>query len=281
MPNFLHRTLIFFVTLLATHCAVIEKEPLAVTQKIIPTSSGGSQSNPQPGVYLASTVVSAPGNTGAGYYNQQNIINGVRGAGLTSGSFDVFSLDNIGASSSVTVSWSGKTVQNVTGIDFVVYENAFQVGGNILNSFMDLAFVEVSSDDINYCGFATAYTNIPATTYSSDPLKWQNFAGKSAVLYNQDTNNLTATDLFVDNNNDRIPDLGGGDGFDLSLLSSSNYYNTGCSVAVRDNLILNGFRYLRLTPAARRIDPNTGVNFVTDPIANGPDFDGVVARSIF
>lgn len=235
---------------------------------------------------LADTVEEAPGHNGNGFCDKNKAINGVRGNGWTSGSFDVFSLDNSGAntcggnSTHIILKWAGKKVKNGPGADFIVYENGFYISGNPSNRFMDLIIVEVSNDKINWCGFNPDYTHSPETTYSKDPQYWQRFAGKTPVNYNIDVpeRNFHVAELFKDDDNNKEGDLGGGDLFDLEELSDNNYWNTGCTTALRDDIKQNGFQYLRLIPANRRINPDTNSNFVTDSLSNGPDIDGVVAR---
>lgn len=258
-------------------CAQIQKESL---QSSGSTNTQAVGATAFPDVYVADTVTAAPGNTGSGFYDQSKAINGVRGSGNSGGSLDVFSLDNSGASAFLTLSWAGKKIKNGSGADFVVYENAFYASGNPAQRFMDLMFVEVSSDNVNYCGFAPDYTATTETVYSNNPANWQRFAGRNPVLYNVDSNNLAAAQLFQDNDANGEPDLGGGDPFDLDNLSADNTYSTGCNTTVRDDLKTNGFRYLRLTPAVRRNNPDTGAAFVADSASFGPDIDGVVARYV-
>ncbi|AFM13867.1 LIC_13355 family lipoprotein [Turneriella parva] len=260
------------------HCAQIEKED---------TNSGNGNSNSvatsaaKPGVYLADQVVEAPGNTGTGFGNTNLVINGVRGSGLTAGGLDVYSLENTGATTHIVLAWNGKKVKNVAGADFAVYENAFNSTPGP-GRFMEPMFAEVSNDNVNYCGFAPDFTNTPETTYSNDPGHWLRFAGKAPVVYNvtNSANNFTAAELFTDADADGEGDVGGGDLFDLDNLSDSNAFATGCTTPLRDELRSNGFRYLRLVSAARRINPDTGAAFVTDAISSGPDIDGAVARSV-
>lgn len=258
-------------------CAQIPKESL---QGNSAANSQPAVATPFPGVYVADTVVSAPGNTASGFYDANKAVNGIRGTGTASGSLDVFSLDNSGSSASIVLSWAGKKIKNGTGTDFIVYENAFYQSGNSNQRFMDLMFVEVSVDGVSYCGFAPDYTASPETNYSNNPAYWQRFAGKNPVLYNVDSNNLTATQLFQDNDANGEPDLGGGDPYDLDNLSADNSFSIGCSTTLRNDIIANGFRYLRLIPAARRINPDTGAAFVTDSASFGPDIDGAVARYV-
>jgi hypothetical protein len=273
--------------LILAHCANIQKEDTggnnAANNNSGTDSSSGSgaseSSGTLAGIYLADTVTEAPGHTGAGLYNSASLTDGVRGAGSSAGATSgVFSLDNSGASTHAVMRWAGKKVKNGAGIDFIVFENAFNVSGNPATRFMDLIIVEVSNDNVNYCGFAPDYTNTPETTYTQNPARWSRFAGRNPVLYNVATNNLTAAQMFQDNDANYEPDLAGGDAFDLDQLSDSNYYGTGCTTLLRDELRTNGFTYIKLTPANRRTNPDTAAVFVKEPVSNGPDIDGVVAR---
>jgi len=272
------KRIIALVALTLVACAQIEKENTNKTETGSQTPSA-TTSVLAAGLYVADTVVESPGHTGTGFYDKAKITNGIRGGGTGAGGMDIFSLDTpAGASTHVVLSWAGKKIKNGTGADFVVYENGFYISGNPLARFMDLVIVEVSNDNTNYCGFAPDYASSPETTYSSDPTKWLRFAGRAPVVYNIDSNNLTASQIFQDNDSNQEGDVGGGDLFDLDQLSDSNYYNTGCSTVLRDELKTNGFRYLKLTPANRRNNPDTGAVFVKDGVSNGPDLDGVVAR---
>jgi len=238
------------------------------------SSSAASCSGGQPGApaYLADTVTSAPGSGGGGQFDDPaRATNGVCGAGLTAGSLDVYSLEQTGSRSVLTLEWAGKKVTNGTGVDFVVFENAFRISGSATALFMDPTIVEISRDNTKYCGFAPDYTGSPETSYSNNPSHWSGFAGRSAVLYNAATNVLDADALFD-------AAQAGGDGFDLSSLSDSNAAGTGCDTAERNALQSQGFLYVRLTAATARNNPDTGAAFVSDSASTGPDIDGIVAR---
>ncbi len=73
------------------------------------------------------------------------------------------------------------TITNGAGYDFAVFENAFN------DSFLELAFVEVSSDGINYFRFP-ATCNLPTSPQytndaAMDATKVDNLAGKYRSLY--------------------------------------------------------------------------------------------------
>jgi len=74
------------------------------------------------------------------------------------------------------------TIKNGPGYDFAVFENSFS------DTFLELAFVEVSSDGINYFRFPST-SNLSFTSQigpfdqTSDPTKLNNLAGKYRVNY--------------------------------------------------------------------------------------------------
>ena len=131
----------------------------------------------------------------------------------------------------------------------------------------------MSSDNQSYCGFSPNYTYGTPTNYSTNPTHWVNFAGKTPVVYNDESNRLNDSNLWDTNQT-------GGDGFDLDNLSDSNAFNTGCNTQIRNSLKTNGFKYLKLTSASARNNPNTGQAYPVDSgsFSGGPDIDGVIAR---
>jgi hypothetical protein len=221
----------------------------------------------------ADTVTYAPNHTGSGFQDKSKAINGVRGAGLSSGSGDVFSLTASGNTASMVLEWNGKRVLNGSGIDFIVFENAFQYNNNASTIFMEAIIVEVSQDNISYCGFSPDYTFSPETTYSINPTYWKRFAGITPVTYNIESNIFSGNDLYDTSKT-------GGDGFDLDNLSATNDFSIGCNTTLRDKIKSEGFVYLRLTAATARINADTSANFLQDTGAfgGGPDIDGVIAR---
>ncbi len=222
---------------------------------------------------FADTVVSAPNHNGEVFRDKTKAVNGVRGEGCCSGSTDVFTLAQTGEAASMVLEWKDRKVKNGTGIDFVVFENPFQVGSNTSQIYIEPSIVEVSLDNVNYCGFNPVYTFSPATDYSRNPSHWSRFAGLKPVLYNDVSNKLSSSDIFDSS-------LAGGDGFDLDNLSSSNQFGIGCTETLKNSIQANGFIYLKITSATARINPSTGTFFVQDTAAMGlgPDIDGVAAR---
>ena len=245
---------------------------LALNQKSSTTTSNTVIIIPED---TADTVVSAPNHTGDSgvYRDQSKAVNGVRGAGRNSGSLDVFSLATTGTGASIVLEWKGKRILNGAGIDFIVFENPFLYNNNSNTVFMEPIIVEVSNDNLNYCGFSPNYINSPETVYSNNPNNWSNFAGITPVLYNIETNPIQGSDLY---NLSKT----GGDGFDLDNLSSNNEFNIGCNSSLRDSLKTNGFIYIRLTAASARINSDTSNFFLQDTgaLQGGSDIDGVIAR---
>ncbi|MBK8397872.1 MAG: LIC_13355 family lipoprotein [Leptospiraceae bacterium] len=221
----------------------------------------------------ADTITLAPNHTGIGFQDSAKAINGIRGAGTSAGSGDVFSLRATGAGASMVLEWNGNRVLNGSGIDFIVFENVFYYNNNSSARFMEAVIVEVSQDNSSYCGFSPNYTFSPETTYSNNPSYWSRFAGITPSIYNVENRIFSGNDLYDTNKT-------GGDGFDLEDLSAANDYNIGCDSTLRDKIKSEGFVYLRLTAASARTNSDTGTNFLQDigAFGGGPDIDGVIAR---
>ena len=76
-------------------------------------------------------------------------------------------------------------------------------------------------------------------------------------------------------------DRGGGDGFDLSDLSDSDPFSTGCNTTIRDSIQTSGFVYLRLVSAATRVNPDASPSkfpLSPDTFDGASEIDGVIAR---
>ena len=97
-------------------------------------------------------------------------------------------------------------IYNGPGYDFAVFENPLKYAQDTTLYFLELAFVEVSSDGVNYVRFP-AISNLPetpqVTTFQCvDPTLVHNFAGKYAPHYGTpfDLDELPNTD-WLDKNN--------------------------------------------------------------------------------
>jgi hypothetical protein len=213
-----------------------------------------------PSVRLADTVVDAPGATGTGFGDPMRAVNGVRGAGNSSGSLDVFSLGyNPGQNDHITLAWSNGRLQNGPGPDLAVFENPFLFSGG---TFMDLIIVEVSIDGVEFRELAHDYIAADPMVYVSDPALWPGFAGRTPVRLNADTNPVDPFNATA----------AGGDALDLDTVVGND--------ALAQSIRANGVRFVRLVSAPARINPDTGARFVRAAISNGADIDGVYGRYV-
>ncbi len=203
-------------------------------------------------------VVEAPGASGEGPGDPQNAVNGVRGGGASTGGTDVYAIPAVN-SSFLVLALDGHSIGNGPGAELVVFENPFNYGeGGV---FMDQVVVQVSRDGITWVSFPFDFTAEDETSYSTDPADWDGFGGVTPVIFNQD----------VDPNADPFnTETAGGDAFDLDQLDQAD---PDAAAMTR-----HGFRFVRLIPACTVLNPDTGRAFVSDPISNGPDIDGVYVR---
>ncbi len=107
---------------------------------------------------------------------------------------------SLGDGGSITLTFA-HPITNGPGADFAVFENSFS------DNFLELAFVEVSSDGTNFVRFP-AVSLTPTTTQvgafgSLDPTNLNNLAGKYRGGYGTpfDLSDLTGLDALVDLNN--------------------------------------------------------------------------------
>ena len=121
-----------------------------------------------------------------------------KGAGDAKGSVDVASLGNGGQ---ITLGFAPSAIVDGPGPDFIVFENAFFIGGDPEKPFAELATVEVSEDGATFQGF-------PCTA-SAPP--FGSCAGWHPVYANPNKNTIDPTD----------PTVAGGDAFDLADLGLS------------------------------------------------------------
>lgn len=225
-------------------------------------------------INIATTVVSASANI-SGFSDKNKAVNGICGSGELVGSLDVYALDITGAGASMILSWGGKTVKNVAGDDFIVYDNSFRVSDESNTYAMDPSVIQVSIDNINYCGFNPSYTGGSVNLMNS----WTRFGGLRPVYFNMTTKPFTNGELFTKTNGSFL--LGGGDGFDLENLDENDPNDIGCNAALITNIKTNGFKFIKITSAADVNNPNTGNKFPWPPGSyNGSDIDGVVAREL-
>jgi hypothetical protein len=118
-----------------------------------------------------------------------------RGAGLRMGSTDTLSL---GRGGSITVEL-GVPVVDGPGVDLLVFENPFLVGGNPRTPYAEPAIVEVSDDGVTWHAFPCAHEDYPTLP---------GCAGVRPVLANADDPSIDPRD----------PEAAGGDAFDLATV---------------------------------------------------------------
>ena len=170
------------------------------------TGGGGAGSGGSPyggdlvcdgrGPRFATTVVEVSYGPGQSYgqdFMPEIVLGPPEGGGCCMGSLDVVSLGNGG---SVVLGFEGNGIEDGPGIDFVVFENAFEIAGG---TFAEVATVAVSDDGQTWHAFPCEATEAP----------WDSCAGVAPVY-------LTAADVAEDGTFD--PSTAGGDGFDLADL---------------------------------------------------------------
>jgi hypothetical protein len=203
------------------------------------------------GPRLLVEVLDAPGATGVGFRDVGRAVNGVRGGGPTSGSLDVYTVGVSG----LVLGTGGIPVGDGAGADLAVYENPFRVAGG--GVFLEPAVVEVSPDCVDFVAFPHACDG--GDDVLRDPSAWRGFAGLVPVSLHAEERPLPP-----------LSEAAGGDRFDLADLDPLD--------PVADDIARNGFLCVRITPATAWTDPATGSPFPADPIATGPDVDGVWVR---
>ena len=165
-----------------------------------------------------------------------------------------FNVVSLGDGGSITLSFA-TPIANGKGADFSVFENGFDVGNGL--AFLELAFVSVSSDGVNYFTFPSV--SLTQTTTQIDG------------------SGLSQNDLLDATN---IHDLAGktvagvGTDFDLSELAN-----------VSPLLDVDDIKYVKVTDVVGSIDPQFGTrdskgNLINDPFptpfaSGGFDLDAI------
>lgn len=209
-----------------------------------------------PTVARADTVVDAPGAGAGPFRDPSRAIDGVRGGGLGAGSLDVYSIDY---GTHLVLSWGGRRVLDGPGVDLVVFENPFHYGDGL--TFMDPAIVEVSVDGEAWVALPHEYAADDPSVYSARGADWRGFAGVTPVTLHEEHHPVDPFDVSA----------AGGDGFDLATLPDE-----GEAGRIRRE----GAALVRIRAAHDHVDPRTGARYPRDPVANGPDIDGVYARYV-
>lgn len=164
---------------------------------------------------FATSVVSfSPGPNGnVNYADPTRALGGPRGGGFNSGSLDMVVL---GVGGSLTLGFD-VTISDGPGADLTVSENGFATAGGV---FAEVAFVEVSTDGLNFARFPTRYAGPagPLPPFGSSPMgTFGGLCGGLPVLANVLGNSLDPLD----------PVVSGGDSFDLAELAGDPLVQAG------------------------------------------------------
>ncbi|MGF1632321.1 MAG: hypothetical protein ACFCVE_00585 [Phycisphaerae bacterium] len=215
--------------------------------------------------FFAERVVAvSPGSPNQpGFLDPTAALGGPSGALVGNASTNVY---NLGVGGSLTLGFDGqKAITDGPGPDFIVFENPLFAGGNPNAVFAELAFVEVSSNGLDFARFPTVSLTpsaVPAFG-TLNPANVSGFAGVNPVAAN--VNDPTSPSPFD-------PAEAGGDAFDLADLADDPLVLAG-------QLDLSAVRFVRmidvlgdgtLTDSAGRpiFDP-------TGPGNGGADIDGL------
>ena len=175
------------------------------------------------------------------------------------GSTDVL---NLGIGGWVIVEFTDNVIYDGTGVDFVVFENPFYIGGDFTKVYLEPGFVYVSSDGDNYTSFTANYTppDPPLPNGDDNPEHYHNFAGIMPVFSNPSNG--------IDPLN---PSVSGGDPFDLADLQDS---------AASHGVDLQNIRFIKIQDVRRRIDKDCDGDIIpgtSSPLVNGFDLDAIAA----
>jgi hypothetical protein len=167
--------------------------PDGIGGAVLPDGSGGTINarnyvNPLFFDWASSVTTYAPAPGVSGAWSNSSLALGP----VTGDNFDIVSLGDLSstqiannvAPGSITLHFS-HPIRNLHGADFVIFENSFiatsnQGGAGVGGVFADLAYVEVSSDGVNFVRFPSASLTASAVgSYGSiDPTNVFNLIGK-------------------------------------------------------------------------------------------------------
>ncbi len=173
-------------------------------------------SPPSPSAPYADRVVSYTFGSTAGLTHNQDqfgiVLGPPKGGGPYAGSLDVLAL---GCGGEIVLELTDFILFDGPGVDFTVFENAFEIGGNPNNTFAEPGRVAVSQDGVNFFEFSCA-----------GPYPFKGCAGVHPTFANPDQNNIDPTD----------PAVSGGDSFDLADVKLP----TARFIRIRDAFTLKG-----------------------------------------
>jgi hypothetical protein len=193
--------------------------------------------------------------TGGGNFDQNNILGGPQGGGFNNGALHVLSL---GIGGRVTLGFD-VTITDGPGADLTVFENGFVFSGG---TFSEVAFVEVSTDGVNFARFPTRYAGLagPQAPFGVQPFgTFSGLTGGLPGLANVFTNAIDPFD----------PVGSGGESFDLAEL-------TAHPLVVAGTLDLAAIHFVRIVDVIAGVDVDSfGVPIEDNGGASGADIDAV------
>ena len=179
--------------------------------------------------------------TGFGASAMPGIVEGPPvGGGTSHGSTDVVSL---GSGGGIVVSFDPNTIVDGPGVDFIVFENPFWVGGSSSDVYAEPGEVSVSNDGVTWATFPCIPTVDPGSPLGTGVAPPYGQCAGWHVVYSAPGNGISPVD----------PATAGGDAFDLA--------DVGLSSA----------RYVRIVDKTQEACPEAGEK----PDNNGFDLDAV------
>lgn len=196
------------------------------------------------GQFATSVVQFNSGSSANASFPAAKALGGPQGGGASGGSTDVCVL---GVGGSLTLGFASPIVDG-PGADLSCFENGFGFGGG--GNFSEVAFVEVSSDGVNFARFPSNYAGPPVPQSAFGTLPFGTFAGLVGglpVFSNVVSNTLDPRD----------PVVAGGEFFDLAELTAD-------PLVVAGVVDLDGIQFVRVVDAIAGFDVDSSGKFVFD-----------------
>ena len=197
---------------------------------------------------FATSVVSYQqgGTSGGGLFNQANVLGGPRGAGINAGSLDVLSL---GQGGNVLLGFS-VTLVDGPGEDFTVFENPFYSPIGTFNAFAEAAFVEVSTNGVDFARFPSFYAGPAAPQSAIGSLPVGTFSGLTGGLPVLVNTSIGLGDAFD-------PTVSGGEAFDLADLAADPLVASGV-------VDLTAIHFVRVVDVVAGVDADSTGQLIYD-----------------
>lgn len=196
------------------------------------------------GQFATSVVQFTPGSNANASFPAAKALGGPQGGGSSSGSVDVCVL---GVGGSLTLGFASAIVDG-PGADLSCFENGFGFGGS--GNFSEVAFVEVSSDGVNFARFPSNYGGPPSPQSAFGTLPFGTFSGLVGGL-------PVFTNVVSNTLDPRDPVVAGGEFFDLAELVADPLVVSGA-------VDLQAIQFVRIRDAVAGVDVDTSGKFVFD-----------------